>query len=383
MRHRPGMTYRSMGIEEELLLVDATSGVPVPAATSVIAAAALEDLGSAIVPEMHQEMIELVGPPQRTLAELQTASSQARAAADRIARSVGARAVALASSPLASPAPHPSPGTRYQLLADRYGITSLQCMTCGLHVHVSIDSPAEGVAVLDRIRVWLPALRALAANSPFVGGKDSGYDSYRFELWSLWPSSGPGEIFGDLASYRRATRELLATGALMDEGMLYADARLSVRFPTVEVRVCDVPLTAEVTAVLAGLIRGLVAAAAEAAVRGEAPAPISANALRLASWDASLRGLQGTLLDPRTRRAAPAADVVRAMVRYAAPGLDAHGDGLAVREGVERILAEGNAAAWQRRTATAVGLRGMVLAAADLGAAGAGGSSLPALTGSV
>lgn len=382
MRYRAGMTPRTMGVEEELLLVNATSGVPVPAATSVIATAALEDLRSAIVPEMHQEMIELVGPPQHTLVELQAASSQARAVADRIARSAGARAVPLASSPLASGPPHPSPGSRYQRLADRYGITPLQCMTCGLHVHVSIDSPAEGVAILDRIRAWLPALRALAANSPYVAGKDSGYDSYRFELWSLWPSSGPADVFGDLASYRRATRELLATGALLDEGMVYADARLSVRFPTIEVRVCDVPLTAEMTAVFAGLIRGLVSAAAARAARGDTPPPISAHAIRLASWDASLRGLRGTLLNPKTRRAAPAADVVRAMLRYAEPGLAAHGDLPTVWDGVERLLADGNGAAWQRRTAAATGLRAMVLAAADLGASDAGGSALPALSGS-
>jgi carboxylate-amine ligase len=371
-----------MGVEEELLLVDASSAVPVPASISVIAAAALEQLDCAFVPEMHQEMLELVGTPHRSLAALGAQVARSRAAADRIARSVGARAVPLAISPLRSGPPHPSPGTRYQKLADRYGITPLQCMTCGLHVHVSITSPAEGVAVLDRIRAWLPALRALAANSPFVENRDTGYDSYRFELWNLWPSSGPTEVFGDLAAYRGATAELLATGALLDEGMLYSDARLSVRFPTVEVRVCDVPLTAELTAILAGLIRGLVSAAAASAARGEEPPALSANALRLASWDASLRGLSGTLLHPLTGHTAPAADVVRALLRYAEPGLAAHGDLAAVWDGVERVLTTGNGAAWQRHTAASTGLRTMVLAAADLGAAGPGGSTLPAMSGS-
>lgn len=382
MRHRSNLGRRTFGVEEELLLVDAATAVPVPAASAVISRVPFEGLRSAIVPEMHQEMIEIVGPPHQSMAELQAQSAHARAVADRLARRVGARAVPLATSPLPA-VPHPSPGGRHGQISARYGITPTQCMTCGLHVHVSITSPAEGVAVLDRIRVWLPALRALAANSPFTSGADSGYDSYRFELWSLWPSSGPAEVFGDIAAYHQDIADMLSTGALLDEGMLYSDVRLSSRFPTVEVRVCDVPLTADMTATLAGLVRGLVATSAGAAHSGEAPPRISANALRLAGWDASLRGLRATLLDPRTHLAAPAAEVIRAMVEFAEPGLAAHGDMAEVWDGVERILAEGNGAAWQRRTASAGGgLRAMTLAAADLGAAEAGGSHLPVLSGS-
>ncbi|KAA9152147.1 YbdK family carboxylate-amine ligase [Microbacterium lushaniae] len=380
MRQRPKIPLRTFGVEEEMLLVDADTGVPVPAAAAVIAGTAFENVRSAVVPEMHQEMIEIVGAPHRSLARLQADAAHARATVDRVARTLGTRVAPLAVSPLPA-APHPSPGSRYELIAQRYGITPTQCMTCGLHVHVSIADHAEGVAILDRIRGWLPALRVLSANSPFSAGVDTGYDSYRYELWNLWPSSGPAEVFGDLEAYHSATRELLATGALLDEGMLYSDARLSARFPTVEVRVCDVPLTTATTALLAGLVRGMVAAAADAARRGEPPAAISVNALRLATWDAALRGLGGTLLDPRTRRPAPAAEVVRAMVEFASPGLEAHGDLGFVGVGVERILSEGNAAAWQRGMARG-DLRGLVLAAADLGAAPVHDATPAAMAGS-
>lgn len=382
MRQRPKISLRTFGVEEEMLLVDADTGAPVPAAAAVIAGTAFENLRSAVVPEMHQEMIEIVGAPHRTLTDLQADAAFARVTVDRVAQSLGTRVAPLAASPIPA-VPHPSPGSRYELIAQRYGITPTQCMTCGLHVHVSIAGAAEGVAILDRIRGWLPALRVLSANSPFSAGVDTGYDSYRYELWNLWPSSGPAEVFGDAETYHRATQELLATGAVLDEGMLYADARLSVRFPTVEVRVCDVPLTPATTALLAGLVRGMVASAAHAARRGEPPAAISVNALRLATWAAALRGLSGTLLDPRTRRPAPAAEVVRAMVDFAAPGLAAHGDLGVVTEGVERILSEGNAATWQRATAGAgTDLRGLVLAAADVGAASAHDAGPTALAGS-
>jgi carboxylate-amine ligase len=97
---------------------------------------------------------------------------------------------------------------------------------------------------------------------------------------------------------------------------------------------------------------------------------MSVNAIRLASSEAALHGLGGTLVDPRTGRPAPAADVVAGLLDYAEPGLAVHGDASRVREGVELLVAEGDGAGWQRRTVGATGsLSAMTLAAADLAAA--------------
>jgi glutamate---cysteine ligase / carboxylate-amine ligase len=357
---------RTFGVEEEVLLVEAHTAAPIPLAREVLAEAARRAPSTfAVVAEMHEEMLELVSRPHASLGRLRAEVLTARRAADDWAARWDARVVPLGTSPLPA-RPHPTPGGRYNRIVERYGETALRCMTCGLHIHVSIESPDEGVAVLDRIRVWLPVLRALAANSPFHGGTDTGYASYRFVQWSQWPSSGPFEAYGDLDGYRSATRELLDTGALIDDGMLYADARLSNRFPTVEVRVADVPLLVDATATIAGLVRGMVASAATHA-RTSASAPhVSAAALRLASWTASLEGLGGVLVDPRTGHPAPAAEVVDALLSYAAPGLVEHGDLDAVAAGVDRLLRHGTGADIQRREAAASGsLARMVLAAAE------------------
>ncbi|MDQ0868330.1 hypothetical protein QFZ70_000803 [Arthrobacter sp. V1I9] len=79
-------------------------------------------------------------------------------------------------------------------------------------------------------------LLALSANSPFWQGTNSGYASYRYQAWSRWPTAGPTEQFGSLREYRRHVETLLASGVLLDEGMVYFDARLSHIHPTVEVR---------------------------------------------------------------------------------------------------------------------------------------------------
>jgi len=72
-----------------------------------------------------------------------------------------------------------SPTPRYQRVAERFGPTAQEVLTCGGHVHVSVESDQEGIAATDRIRVWLPATLAMSANSPFYDGRDTGSASYR------------------------------------------------------------------------------------------------------------------------------------------------------------------------------------------------------------
>ncbi|MEX5258561.1 glutamate-cysteine ligase family protein, partial [Kocuria arenosa] len=119
--------------------------------------------------ELQQEQIEVVGPPRTTLAEQVTAIRAGRVLADEAARAVGGRAVALATSG-ASALPHLVPEARYRRIQQHVGLLAAEQLTCGFHVHVGIASRQEGVAVLDRIRVWLPVLLGLSANSPFWYG---------------------------------------------------------------------------------------------------------------------------------------------------------------------------------------------------------------------
>jgi carboxylate-amine ligase len=142
---------------------------------------------------------------------------------------------------------------------------------------------------------------------------------------------------------------LLESGVMLDEGMLYFDARLSRNHPTVEVRVADVCLRAEDAALIAVLVRALVESASREWRDGVDPAPVPTVLLRMASWQASSSGLSGELLDFGNFRPAPAADVVRSLVDYLAPVLAEQGELALARQGVEDIIARGTGAAEQRR----------------------------------
>jgi carboxylate-amine ligase len=305
------------------------------------------DPTSSLEAELQQEQVEIESAPCRDLTDLARQLRERRQHADQLARRSGARVAALGTSPLPVH-PQTTPHPRYQAMGEHFGLTTAEQLTCGCHVHVGIDSAAEGVAVLDRIRPWLPVLLAVSANSPFWQGVDSGYASFRSQAWSRFPSAGPTELFGSAEAYHRRVGTMIDSGALLDAKMVYFDARLSESFPTVELRVADVCLRLADTVVVAALARALVDTAARDWRAGTPPPEVPLALLRLLTWRAGRSGLGGELVDPRTLRPRPAADVLDTLLDHLGDALDATGDHSLVTAGIARMLGSGTGAAIQR-----------------------------------
>lgn len=344
---------RTFGVEEELLLVD-ERGQASPVAPQALADAPPGADSPELSAEILQEMIETQTRPRLTSTDLLADIVAGRALADELGRRHGARAVAVAMSPLPV-RPHPTENPRYLRMMDRYGATARGTLVCGCHVHVGIASRDEGVGILDRIRTWLPVLLAMSANSPYSEGADSGYASFRFVAWRQWQSAGPTDVFGSVADYDRFERQMVDTGVLLDAGMLYLDARLSLKQPTVEIRVADVCLDARDTVVLAVLVRALVDTAVAHRREGVAPPPVPSAVIRLAEWQAALTGVTGMLPHPVSGQAVPAERAVEALIAHTRSALEANGDLALAQRGVARILRTGGGAGQQRR---AFGVRG-------------------------
>lgn len=335
---------RSFGVEEEMLLVDPGSGAAVAFAEVVTGGA--EDAPCA---ELQREQVETDTIPCTALDALAgQLRSRRRAAADAAGRE-NCQVVALATSPLAV-SPSTMPEERYLRMTEEYALTAREQLTCGCHVHVCVESEDEGVAVLDRIRPWLAVLLAMSANSPFWQGRDSGYASYRQQVWGRWPSAGPTEPFGTPKVYHETVQAMIDSGVLLDEGMIYFDARLSRHYPTVEIRIADVCTVADDAVLLAALVRALVETAAREWRAGDPPLPVRAELLRMASWRASRSGLEGALVHPVTLRPVPAREAVRTLLNHVTPVLTELGDRDAAFDLTGRLLDRGNGATRQRRT---------------------------------
>jgi len=355
------MSPRSVGVEEEFLLVEPGTGRPQAMAGTILRAARPE-----LEAELQEQQLETNSRPCDSLDELHRELHRCRASATQEAERAGAHVVALATSPVPVE-PSPVRSERYERMAADFGLTAQEQLTCGCHVHVGIESAAEGVAVLDRSGPWLAVLLALSANSPYWQGRESSYDSFRYQVWGRWPSSGPAGPFGTEQAYRETIQEMVATGTIIDPGMVYFNARLSDRYPTIEVRIADVCLRTGDAVLIAGLVRALVETEARAWRAGQ-PAPRArTELLRLAAWRASRSGLDGDLLSPVTGRPEPAATVVSALVDHCRDALADAGDAGAVGELLAALLAGGNGAAFQREEYRRSGrLPGMISRAVDV-----------------
>ncbi len=363
-----------MGVEEELLLVDPTDGSPRAVAGLIVSESDTDgeseayngddsgdgsgddsgdDSGSEgmVEPELQQQQIEIGTPPTTSLTDLRAELVRWRRRANDLAEQQGARIAAIGTCPLPV-VPRTTVKPRYQAMIDHLGLTTAEQLTCGCHVHVAVESADEGVGVLDRIRVWLPVLVALSANSPFWQGTDSGYASFRTQAWHRFPTAGPTPLLHSGDGYHAYVDALLATKVPMDGGMIYLDARLSRNYPTVEVRVADVCLRVDDTVLIAALVRALVETAAREWREGRPAPDASSDLIRLATWRASRFGLEGELLDTTTFRPTPTQTVIESLLDHVRPALVDAGDEAVVERQLDVLRTRGTGASVQRRTAS-------------------------------
>jgi carboxylate-amine ligase len=340
------MDSRSVGVEEEFLLVEPETGRPKAAAGTVLQESGPES-GKDLEGELQQQQLETNSRPCHSLEELHRELRRCRASAATAAGRAGAQVAALATFPLPVD-PQPLRTSRYERMAELFGLTAHEQLTCGCHVHVGISSAEEGVAVLDRAGPWLATLLALSGNSPFWQGRDSEYASFRYQVWGRWPSSGPAGPFGTSRAYRETIEQMVASGTLIDQGMVYFDARLSERYPTLEIRIADVCLRAEDAVLIAALARALVETEARSWRAGKPVQQTRTELLRLAAWRASRSGLDDALLHPGTGKPEAATVVVGMLLDHCREALADAGDADAVAGLLAALLARGNGASFQR-----------------------------------
>ncbi|MFH9355069.1 glutamate--cysteine ligase [Kitasatospora sp. NPDC017646] len=341
----------TLGVEEEYLLVDPRDGTPLPRAAEVLATASL---APALRPaeaqhELLQVQVESATPVCEDLAGVARHLTRVRAGLSAAAAQHGCRVVPVGSAPFGPPGPVPvTDRERYQRARRQAPALVDDLMLNGMHVHVGVPDEEERLGALVRLRPWLPVLIALSANSPYWRGRDTHFASWRTVHFDQWAVSGPPPAFRDAADYRQRVAALRAAGAIADTGQLYWHARLSERYPTVEVRASDVQLTVADAELFAGLVRALVTTAVLEERQGRPRPETPEELLRAATWHAARTGVHGQLVSPADGTARPAVAVVEELRAYVAPGLEAAGDTGRVAELWREFEHAGNGADRQR-----------------------------------
>ncbi|MEV7970196.1 glutamate--cysteine ligase [Sphaerisporangium sp. NPDC088356] len=337
-----------MGVEEEYLVVDPSTREVAPMAASVVRRAGAE-LGDLVGAEITRFQVEAKTAPCAGVSELEDQLRRMRSAVAAAAREEGLAVVASGTPVLGDVVPPPiTDDPRYGVgIANYRGLHDEQSICAG-HVHVHLPDRERAVLVSNHLRPWLPVLIAMMSNSPFWTGRDTGYASWRTLCWGKWPVAGPPPYFASLSEYDELVGALTDSGALVDPGTIFWDIRPSARLPTLEVRVTDVPATAEESALLAAVVRALVVVSLERVERGDPGAPLSAERLRVAYWRAARDGLDGHGIDPVAGELRPAADLLSVLLRHIRPALEETGDLDMVTRRLRRLRVAGTGAARQR-----------------------------------
>lgn len=337
----------TVGIEEELLLVDADTLLLAPVAADVLARMAAD--GSA-GHEIYAATIELRSNPSTT----------ARAAVEDLMRLRERAWVAGATLLGAGIHPDGADGDAPRVELERYrevdaALRGLVRRTpeCALHVHVGMPDLEAAVRALNGLRARLPLLQALAAASPLWFGRDSGLASSRAALVRSYPGRGIPRRFRDAADWRETVSRTLAAAELDDPTFLWWDVRINPRHGTVEVRELDAQSSLDTVAALAALIRAL----AFEAVNDSPTAADPDEALAWSAFRATRDGVDAQLLDRGSLR--PVREIAADTVAAIAASAEELGDA-ACLDGIERILKRSGAAGTQRRAFAEHGMRGLL-----------------------
>jgi len=255
----------TIGLEEELILLDPLSLLPADEVERALAVVRADDRFHA---EFRACQLELVTPVCLTVGDARRELASARAhLVDRLEGRL--RIAAVGTHPTSTEPSAIAPGERFLGIARDYGWATRRGQPCGLHVHVGLTDPAAALAVYNAARSYLPELAALAANSPFFESRETGLASSRLKLTEDLPRSGIPPAFATWQKFTEFTAWGSRGGLFPDLGYLWWDLRPRPDYGTVEFRIADSQTSSTDTGALAAVCHALVAMLAARFQRGE------------------------------------------------------------------------------------------------------------------
>lgn len=345
----------TIGVEEEYQIIDARTRELRPRAYHILPEAQAA-VGDRVTPELYLSQIEIGTPVCRTLADVRAELVRLRREVIAAAEKDGNRIAAAGTHPFSHwESQQITPKGRYIGITQDYQQLAREQLIFGCHVHVGINDREAAIQVMNRARPWLAVMLALTANSPFWLGVDTGYASFRTEIWRRWPTAGTPHVFASRAEYDALVEALVQTESITDATKIYWDARLSARFETIEFRVTDVCMMVDEAVMAAGLARALARTCYTAAMRDEPFVDVRPELLRAAKWRAARYGLDADLIDVLARRAVPAREMIEKFLVFLRPLLEENGEWAEISSLVRDVIRRGTGATRQREAYTRAG----------------------------
>ncbi len=340
----------TLGIEEEYLLVDPGTRDLVREAPAGMLPACEEALGSQVTSEFLQCQIEVGTRVCSSIAEAREDLGNLRRTVATIAEAHGLALIAASTHPFAVwGAQRRTEKERYAIIAEDLQAVVRRLMISGMHVHVAVEDDDLRIDLMNQLVYTLPHMLALSTSSPFWQGQDTGLKSYRVAVWHELPRTGLPEHFDSFGEFRRHVDVLVDAGLIEDGSKLWWDIRPSVRFPTLEMRICDICTRLEDTICIAAMYRCWLRMLYRLRTDNQRWRHYASLLINENRWRAQRYGTDEGLVDFGKGRIVPYAELLDEMIGLIAGDAEALGCSAELAH-ARTIVARGTSAHWQRAT---------------------------------
>ncbi|MFV0304211.1 MAG: carboxylate-amine ligase [Moheibacter sp.] len=306
----------TIGIEEEYQIIDAKTRDLVSHVSKIIEGGK-SVLNESVKHEMHESVVEMETGICENVKQAREELTSLRTRLVKTARDNGLRVSGGGTHPFSdwkrnSITKH----ARYDKLVSDMGDVARENLIFGLHVHVGIPNREEGIRIQNVMRYFLPHIYALSTNAPFWIGRNTGFKSYRHEIFAKFPRTGLPSYFSSVAEFDSYIDLMIKTGTIDNAKKIWWDLRVHPFYPTIEFRICDMPLTIDETVCLAAIMQSLVAKIHKmhqqnTSFRGYRRLLLTEN-----KWRASKDGIDSELIDFGKEKSVPYKDLLEELLVF-------------------------------------------------------------------
>ena len=298
---------------------------------------------------MHQSVVEIGTGVCKNIQEAKEEIRSIRRQIVTLARENGLRLAAGGTHPFAHWREQEIyPDERYRIIVEDMKMVARANLIFGLHVHIGVEDRETAIQLMNGARYFLPHILALSTNSPFWLGMDTGLQSYRCKVFDKFPRTNIPDFFQSWAEFESFVNLLIHTNCIDNAKKIWWDIRPHPYFPTLEFRICDMPMRLDETIAIAALFQATIAKLYKLHERNLTFRHYRRALIMENKWRAARYGLDGKLIDFGKQIEVPVRDLIVEILDFVD---DVVRNWAASRRStyIRRILEEGNGADRQLR----------------------------------
>jgi len=307
----------SIGIEEEYQTIDPETRDLRSHISAEILQKGKTLLAERVKPEMHQSVVEIGTSVCHNIQEAKTEIRDIRREMVKLARDNGLRLAASGTHPFAHWREQEIyPDERYHTIVEDMKMVARANLIFGLHVHVGVEDHETAVHIMNGARYFLPHILALSTNSPFWLGMDTGLRSYRCKVFDKFPRTNIPDLYGSWEEFNNYVSLLVRTNCIDNAKKIWWDIRPHPHFPTLEFRICDMPMRLEETIAIAALCQAVIGKLYQLHEKNLSFRHYSRALIMENKWRAARYGLDGKLIDFGKQQEVPVRQLIAEILEF-------------------------------------------------------------------